>query len=57
MLSNCICICYIALNGNETVIDELEKLWKKVVVGCIKVLSQHLSGVTEGNHGKLHHNN
>jgi hypothetical protein len=33
--------------------DHFERMGKKVVVIYFKVLSQHLSGECEGNHGKL----
>jgi hypothetical protein len=42
----------VALNKRLMVNNELERLWKEVVVVCCKVLSQNLRGVTEDNHGK-----
>jgi hypothetical protein len=30
-------------------IDEFEKIWKEVVVALFKVISGHLSGVTDEN--------
>jgi hypothetical protein len=33
--------------------NELERMWKEAVVAKCEVLSQHLPGVTDENHGKL----
>jgi hypothetical protein len=33
--------------------DELERMWKEVVVACFKVLPQHLPEGTEENHSKI----
>jgi hypothetical protein len=33
-------------------INELETMWKEVVVTCLKILPQHLPGGTKENHEK-----
>jgi hypothetical protein len=30
--------------------DELERIWNKTAVACLKLLCQHLSGVVQGNY-------
>lgn len=41
------------MNGTITVNDELDRMWKEVVVICFKTLSQLLPAGTEENYEKL----
>jgi hypothetical protein len=38
--------------SNDSVISELERMWKKEVVAEFEALPQHLPGETEENHQK-----
>jgi hypothetical protein len=42
-------VYYVASNGMVTVNDELERMWKKVIMACFMVLSQNLPGGIEEN--------
>jgi hypothetical protein len=37
--------------------NELERIWKEVVMACFKVLFQHSSGKTEENHRNINQEN
>jgi hypothetical protein len=41
---------YTQSSGRMLANDELERIWKEVVVTYFKVIFRHLPGETEGNH-------
>jgi hypothetical protein len=53
LLCNICLTFYVMLNGKMMVNDELERMRKEVVMAYSEVLSQHLSGRSEGNHENL----
>jgi hypothetical protein len=44
---------YIVLNDSMTVINELQRMWKEMVMVQFKVLSWNCPGDTEGNHRNI----
>jgi hypothetical protein len=45
-------ICCEEINSRMTVSDELERMWKELVVAYFKTVYHHLPGVNEENHEK-----